>query len=104
MKRIDDAIAKLGPGVQPFRVGGAGNKLLMLLDGKADAWVFPSTGTKRWDTLAGDVLLEAFGGFLAKADSGGRYTYGGDTTLNAEGVVAAVHHRAALGAALGWSE
>ena len=103
-KRIDDAIAKLGPGVQPFRVGGAGNKVLMLLDGKADAWVFPSTGTKRWDTLAGDVLLEAFGGFLAKADSGGRYTYVGDTTLNAEGVVAAVHHRAALGAALGWSE
>eukprot|EP00213_Chloropicon_mariensis_P001915 CAMPEP_0197478742 /NCGR_PEP_ID=MMETSP1309-20131121/28865_1 /TAXON_ID=464262 /ORGANISM="Genus nov. species nov., Strain RCC998" /LENGTH=50 /DNA_ID=CAMNT_0043020243 /DNA_START=15 /DNA_END=164 /DNA_ORIENTATION=- len=49
--------------------------MLMLIDGEADAWVFPCNGTKRWDTCAGDALIQALGGFLFKADSGLPYEY-----------------------------
>ena len=67
-QQIQDAIAKLGD-IEAFGVGGAGRKVLMLLDGEMDAWVFPSKGTKRWDTCPGEALLEALGGFLVSAVS-----------------------------------
>ena len=60
---VEGAVYRLSP-VPPlepvvFRVGGAGGKVAMLLDGVADAWVFPARGTKRWDTCAGEALLSA---------------------------------------------
>ena len=42
--------------------GGAGNKILMVLENTVDAYIYPSTGTKRWDTCAGDALIQAAGG------------------------------------------
>ena len=44
------------------RAGGAGNKMLLVLEGAADAYVYPSTGTKKWDTCAGDAIIRAAGG------------------------------------------
>ena len=35
-----------------------------MLDGRVDAWIFPVSGTKRWDTCAGEALLRAHGGWL----------------------------------------
>lgn len=42
--------------------GGCGNKMLMVLENAVDAYIYPSTGTKRWDTCAGDALIQAAGG------------------------------------------
>ena len=36
----------------------------MVLEGKVDAYVFPSNGTKKWDTCAGEAILNAAGGML----------------------------------------
>lgn len=47
-----------------LRVGGAGNKVLQLIDGKAHAYVFASPGCKKWDTCAPQAVLEALGGTL----------------------------------------
>jgi 3'(2'), 5'-bisphosphate nucleotidase len=42
--------------------GGAGNKILMVLENVVDAYIYPSPGTKRWDTCAGDAIVRAAGG------------------------------------------
>nr|ACO10671.1 32,5-bisphosphate nucleotidase 1 [Caligus rogercresseyi] len=47
-----------------LRVGGAGYKVLMLLDGLAHAYVFPTPGCKKWDTCAPEAILHALGGCL----------------------------------------
>lgn len=44
--------------------GGCGNKMLMVLENVVDAYVYPSIGTKRWDTCAGDALIQAAGGMV----------------------------------------
>jgi len=50
--------------LQVLHVGGAGHKALLVLDGDADAYVFPQDGTKRWDTCAVDAILHAAGKLL----------------------------------------
>lgn len=45
-----------------LRVGGAGNKGVYVLTGKASAYIYPSSGTKRWDILAVDACVSAYGG------------------------------------------
>lgn len=47
-----------------LRVGGAGNKVLQLIDGKAHAYVFASPGCKKWDTCAPEAVLASMGGTL----------------------------------------
>lgn len=47
-----------------IRVGGAGHKVLLLIEGRAHAYVFPSPGTKKWDTCAPQAILHALGGKL----------------------------------------
>ena len=49
---------------ETLRAGGAGKKILMVLEGQADTYVYPSQGTKKWDTCAGDALVHAVGGLL----------------------------------------
>ncbi|KAF7487601.1 Putative bisphosphate nucleotidase [Sarcoptes scabiei] len=44
------------------RVGGAGNKVLQLIEGKAHAYVFASRGCKKWDTCAPEAILSCLGG------------------------------------------
>lgn len=60
---INSTIAALKPD-EVLRVGGAGHKVLLLIEGKAHAYVFPSKGCKKWDTCAPEALLHAFGGKL----------------------------------------
>ena len=36
--------------------------MLMVLENTVDAYIYPSPGTKRWDTCAGDALIRAAGG------------------------------------------
>jgi 3'(2'), 5'-bisphosphate nucleotidase len=47
--------------------GGAGNKMLMLLEGKGTAYI-QDRGVSRWDTCAAQAVLEANGGILYKLD------------------------------------
>lgn len=47
-----------------IRVGGAGHKVLLLLEGIAHAYVFASPGCKKWDTCAPEAILHAVGGCL----------------------------------------
>jgi len=49
---------------QLIRQGGAGSKALMILEGHADVYFFPSDGTKRWDTCAIEAIMVAAGGCL----------------------------------------
>eukprot|EP01095_Lingulamoeba_sp_RSL-Kostka_P004623 TRINITY_DN1585_c0_g1_i1.p1 TRINITY_DN1585_c0_g1~~TRINITY_DN1585_c0_g1_i1.p1 ORF type:complete len:327 (-),score=133.86 TRINITY_DN1585_c0_g1_i1:96-1076(-) len=46
------------------RIGGAGNKVIKLLDGDADIYYFPEPYTKLWDTAAPGGVIEAYGGSL----------------------------------------
>ena len=40
----------------------------MVADGVADAYFFPSSGTKRWDACAPHALLNALGGKVTDAN------------------------------------
>jgi len=61
---------------------------MLLLEGKAHAYVFASAGCKKWDTCAPEAILHAAGGFLT--DMLGRpYLYHATSQhLNASGVLA----------------
>lgn len=71
-----------------IRVGGAGHKVILLLEGKAHAYVFASEGCKRWDTCAPEAVLHAAGGLLT--DMNGKiYKYNKETNVkNIGGVLA----------------
>ena len=47
------------------RAGGAGNKVLLLLEGKGQSYI-QDRGVSRWDTCAAQAVLEAHGGCLTK--------------------------------------
>ena len=48
-----------------MRAGGAGNKALLLLEGRGQSYI-QDRGVSRWDTCAAQAVLEAHGGCLAK--------------------------------------
>jgi 3'(2'), 5'-bisphosphate nucleotidase len=62
---IDAQLGKLSSVVgEIVKVGGAGYKVIMLLEGKADCYLYPSRGTKKWDTAAPEAVLRALGGHI----------------------------------------
>lgn len=70
-----------------IRCGGAGFKVLQLLEGKAHSYVFASAGCKRWDTCAPEAILEAAGGVLTDMH-GNHYDYQKtDNFTNTRGVL-----------------
>lgn len=50
---VQSALNALEP-KEIIRVGGAGFKVLQLLEGQADAYIFASNGCKKWDTCGED--------------------------------------------------
>lgn len=71
-----------------IRAGGAGHKVMLLMEGKAHAYVFASRGCKRWDTCAPEAVLKAMGGKLTDLH-GNLYDYSKDTPHeNTAGVLA----------------
>ena len=44
--------------------GGCGHKMLLILEGKVDTYIFPSKRSFKWDTCAGEALIRAAGGTL----------------------------------------
>lgn len=73
---------------QVLKVGGAGYKVMLLMEGKASAYVFASAGCNKWDTCAPEAILTAIGGRLT--DIHGRpYPYTADAQHgNRRGVLA----------------
>ncbi|CAB3405485.1 unnamed protein product [Caenorhabditis bovis] len=69
------------------KVGGAGFKVLKVLEGCA-AYVFASAGCKKWDTCAVEAVLEAAGGHLTDI-SGRQINYDKNVQLNNTGGVLA---------------
>jgi 3'(2'), 5'-bisphosphate nucleotidase len=59
------------------RLGGAGHKVLAVLDKRVHAYIYPSLGCKKWDTCAPEAILRAAGGYLTDIE-GHDYTYTGD--------------------------
>ncbi|XP_026482765.1 3'(2'),5'-bisphosphate nucleotidase 1-like isoform X1 [Ctenocephalides felis] len=81
------AINELQPD-EVLHVGGAGFKVIQLLDGSANAYVFASPGCKKWDTCAPEAILEIAGGMLTDV-FGNKYVYDKDVQYpNSKGVIA----------------
>lgn len=84
---VQAALDALSP-TEVIKVGGAGYKVLQLLEGKAHAYVFASAGCKKWDTCAPEAVLEAQGGVLTDI-VGTHYSYHADVEHpNRRGVLA----------------
>ncbi|GMT15027.1 hypothetical protein PFISCL1PPCAC_6324, partial [Pristionchus fissidentatus] len=87
---VEEALKELerrGLSTSVERVGGAGFKVLKVLEGSA-AYVFASPGCKKWDTAAPQAVLEAAGGKLTDI-SGRSLVYSADIQKNNSGGVLA---------------
>ncbi|KAK5648578.1 hypothetical protein RI129_003470 [Pyrocoelia pectoralis] len=71
-----------------LRVGGAGHKVLLLMEGKAHAYIFPSKGCKKWDTCAPEAVLTAIGGKLTDIHGNAYEYHKGVEHPNLRGVLA----------------
>lgn len=47
-----------------IRKGGCGHKVMMVVEGEVDAYIFPNAGTKKWDTCVGDAIVREAGGMM----------------------------------------
>jgi 3'(2'), 5'-bisphosphate nucleotidase len=78
---VQSALDALKPD-EVLRVGGAGYKVLQLLEGKAHAYVFASAGCKKWDTCAPEAVLEAADNGTLTDMLGRHYQYGRDVQFS----------------------
>jgi len=84
---VSDALEILKPD-SVVKVGGAGHKVMLLMEGEAHAYVFPTPGCKKWDTCAPEAILHAMGGKLTDM-KGNQYEYHAEVEhRNSEGVLA----------------
>ncbi|XP_030261970.1 3'(2'),5'-bisphosphate nucleotidase 1 isoform X2 [Sparus aurata] len=75
-----------------IKVGGAGNKIIQLVEGRASAYVFASLGCKKWDTCAPEAILTAVGGKLTDMH-GNAYRYDANVKhMNSAGVLATLRN------------
>ncbi|XP_033931332.1 3'(2'),5'-bisphosphate nucleotidase 1 isoform X1 [Pseudochaenichthys georgianus] len=90
-KQVTDCVDAMEPH-EVIRVGGAGNKIIQLVEGKASAYVFASPGCKKWDTCAPEALLHAVGGKLTDMH-GNAYCYNANVKhMNSAGVLATLRN------------
>ncbi|XP_069464689.1 3'(2'),5'-bisphosphate nucleotidase 1 isoform X2 [Ambystoma mexicanum] len=90
-KLVNDCIAALNPD-KVVRVGGAGNKIIQLIEGHASAYVFASPGCKKWDTCAPEAILHAVGGKLTDIH-GNAFQYHKEVKhMNSAGVLATLRN------------
>nr|XP_022330205.1 3'(2'),5'-bisphosphate nucleotidase 1-like [Crassostrea virginica] len=88
-RMVTEAVEACKPD-EVVRVGGAGHKVLLLIEGKVHAYVFASKGCKKWDTCAPEAILHAVGGTLTDFH-GIRMNYSADVQRkNTGGVLATV--------------
>lgn len=88
-RMVTEAVEACNPD-EVVRVGGAGHKVLLLIEGKVHAYVFASKGCKKWDTCAPEAILHGVGGTLTDFH-GIRMNYSADVQRkNTGGVLATV--------------
>lgn len=83
------------PKSQLLHAGGAGHKIMMVVEGAADVYIYPRNGTKRWDTCAPEGVLRAIGGSLTDV-YGREYSYEKRDDLSVEncyGLIASVNRK-----------
>jgi len=86
-KTVVDAVDGCEPSFI-LRAGGCGHKVMLILEGKAHAYVFGSPGCKKWDTAAPEAIVHAAGGLLTDVH-GNTIPYGPNCTRpNKSGVLA----------------
>lgn len=69
-------------------VGGAGHKVILLMEGQAHCYVFCSPGCKKWDTCGPEAILHTLGGKLTDI-KGNYYQYHKDVGhVNEWGILA----------------
>ena len=68
----------------PLKIGGAGFKVLNVIEGKADAYLMPRRAIGYWDICAAQALIEGMGGVCTDLQ-GNRLSYANknDPTLPA---------------------
>jgi 3'(2'), 5'-bisphosphate nucleotidase len=87
--KVEAALEQLKPD-KIMRVGGAGYKALLVIEGTADVYIFPTEGCKLWDTCAPHALLLAAGGTMTDA-TGGEIIYGSTVDVHVrKGVLASM--------------
>ncbi|XP_007544568.1 3'(2'),5'-bisphosphate nucleotidase 1 isoform X2 [Poecilia formosa] len=90
-KTVTDCVNAMEPH-DIIRVGGAGNKIIQLIEGKASAYVFASPGCKKWDTCGPEAILHAVGGKLTDM-FGNPYHYNAEIKhMNSAGVLATLRN------------
>ncbi|XP_068433129.1 3'(2'),5'-bisphosphate nucleotidase 1 isoform X1 [Clinocottus analis] len=90
-KLVTDCVDAMEPH-EVVRVGGAGNKIIQLVEGKASAYVFASPGCKKWDTCGPEAILHAVGGKLTDMH-GNAYRYDANVKhMNSAGVLATLRN------------
>ncbi|KGL79711.1 3'(2'),5'-bisphosphate nucleotidase 1, partial [Tinamus guttatus] len=88
---VNDCITALNPDTV-IRVGGAGNKVIQLIEGKASAYVYASPGCKKWDTCAPEAILHAVGGKITDIH-GNSFQYNKEVKhMNSAGVLATLRN------------
>jgi 3'(2'), 5'-bisphosphate nucleotidase len=86
-RAVVEAVERCEP-TEVLRVGGAGHKVLLVMEGRAHAYVFASPGCKKWDTCAPEAVLHAAGGKLTDIH-GNKFQYHGNVQRrNTGGVLA----------------
>ncbi|XP_029449033.1 3'(2'),5'-bisphosphate nucleotidase 1 [Rhinatrema bivittatum] len=86
-KLVTDCVAAMNPD-KVVRVGGAGNKIIHLIEGHASAYVFASPGCKKWDTCAPEAILHAVGGKMTDIH-GNSFQYNKEVKhMNSAGILA----------------
>jgi 3'(2'), 5'-bisphosphate nucleotidase len=71
--RVEAVLTSVKPD-EVLRVGGAGYKVLLLIEGRANAYVYARAGCKKWDSCAPEAVLCAVGGNLTDL-AGKNYEY-----------------------------
>lgn len=88
---MTDAVSKAINTCEPtkiLQVGGAGHKVLLLIEGKAHAYLFASPGCKKWDTCAPEAVLHAIGGKLTDVHGASYQYHAGVDKKNLTGTLA----------------
>lgn len=74
-----------------INTGGAGGKVLYVIEGKADCYFYPKNGCKRWDIAPCEAILKALGGTLVnKYGKSYEYPTNKDDAPCVDGVLAVV--------------
>jgi len=94
INHYNDAVREEIQKLKPDKVileHGAGFKILKIIEGTADIYLYPFKGTKKWDTCAPEAVLRSAGGQLTDI-RGNKLIYDENSSIeNSEGTLCSLH-------------